>query len=44
MVGHSRQMDTFGIYAHLIHGEDVQTAADLYNVVSRVLDPESLEK
>ena len=42
LVGHSRQMDTFGIYAHLIHGEDVQTAADL--VLSRVLDPESLEK
>ena len=37
LVGHSRQMDTFGIYAHLIHGEDVQTAADLDNVLSRFL-------
>lgn len=44
LVGHSRQMDTFGIYAHLIHGEDVQTAADLDNVLSRILDPENLER
>lgn len=37
LVGHSKQMDTFGVYAHLIQGEDVQTAAMLDNVFDRVI-------
>lgn len=37
LVGHSKQMDTFGVYAHLIQGEDVQTAAMLDVVLDKVL-------
>lgn len=37
LVGHSKQMDTFGVYAHLIQGEDVQTAAMLDGVLDKVL-------
>lgn len=37
LVGHSKQMDTFGVYAHLIQGDDVRTAAMLDGVLDRVL-------
>lgn len=40
LVGHSKQMDTFGVYAHLIQGEDVQTAAMLDVVLDKVLREE----
>ena len=38
LVGHSRQMDTFGVYAHLVQGEDVRTAAALNSVLEMVLN------
>lgn len=38
LVGHSRQMDTFGIYAHLVRGEEAQTAAALDQVLKKVLE------
>lgn len=44
LVGHSRQMDTFGVYAHLVQGEDARTAAALDNVLDRILGDLSLEK
>ena len=37
LVGHSKQMDTFGVYAHLIQGDDVRTAAMLDGVLDKVL-------
>ena len=41
LVGHSKQMDTFGVYAHLVQGEDVRTAAMLEGVLDMVLDAET---
>ena len=37
LVGHSRQMDTYGTYAHLIKGEKQQLAEQLEDVLSKVL-------
>lgn len=37
LVGHSRQMDTYGIYAHLIKGEKQRTAEQLEGVLDKVL-------
>lgn len=37
LVGHSRQMDTYGIYAHLIRGEKQRTAEQLEGVLDKVL-------
>lgn len=38
LVGHSRQMDTFGIYAHLVQGEENRTAEALEGVLQKVLN------
>lgn len=37
LVGHSRQMDTYGVYAHLLAGEEKATADALESVLQRVL-------
>ncbi len=37
LVGHSRQMDTYGVYAHLIEGEEKETTAALESVLQKVL-------
>jgi len=37
LVGHSRQMDTYGIYAHLIEGEEKETTAALESVLQKIL-------
>ena len=37
LVGHSRQMDTYGVYAHLLQGEEEQTALELENKLQKVL-------
>ena len=37
LVGHSRQMDTYGVYAHLLQGEEEQTAQSLENKLQVVL-------
>ncbi len=37
LVGHSRQMDTYGVYAHLVEGEDKVTAEALDSVLQKVL-------
>lgn len=37
LVGHSRQMDTYGTYAHLIKGEKQQLAGQLEDVLNKVL-------
>ena len=39
LVGHSRQMDTFGVYAHLVNGEEQRTADQLEGVLKKVLSP-----
>jgi len=36
LVGHSRTMDTYGIYAHQLDGQDQDTAARLDNLFSRL--------
>ena len=37
LVGHSRQMDTYGIYSHLIKGEKQRTAEQLESILDKVL-------
>ena len=37
LVGHSRQMDTYGVYAHLLQGEKEQTAQFLEDKLQKVL-------
>ena len=37
LVGHSRQMDTYGTYAHLLQGEEVQTAQALEGRLQKLL-------
>lgn len=37
IVGHSKNMDTFGTYGHLLTGEAQQTAEDLGDVFDRIL-------
>lgn len=44
LVGHSRQMDTYGVYAHLVQGEETQTAEHLDTLLQRVLTSKSSEK
>lgn len=41
LVGHSRQMDTYGVYAHLVQGEEVQTAASLDGVLQKILNSQT---
>ena len=38
LVGHSRNMDTFGTYGHEIRGELQQTAAQLDHLFAEILD------
>ncbi len=38
IVGHSKSMDTFGIYGHELDGEDMETAIDLNSLFTRILD------
>lgn len=37
LVGHSRQMDTYGTYAHLLQGEEMQTAQALEGRLQKLL-------
>jgi len=37
LVGHSRSMDTRGVYGHAVNGEDATTAADLSTLLGRFL-------
>ena len=41
LVGHSRQMDTYGVYAHLVQGEELQTATRLDGVLQKILSMET---
>lgn len=40
LVGHSRNMDTFGIYGHLLNGELEETTAEINDIFNRVLHQE----
>lgn len=42
LVGHSRQMDTYGTYAHILQGEETQTAQKLENRLQRLLGDEPI--
>lgn len=37
LVGHSKSMDTFGIYGHELDGEDIETAEELNSLFTKVL-------
>lgn len=37
VVGHSKNMDTFGVYGHLLEGEADKTASDLGNIFEDIL-------
>ena len=37
IVGHSKSMDTFGVYGHIITGESKQTSNDITNLFEKVL-------
>lgn len=43
VVGHSMNMDTFGIYGHYITGEDVETAENITNLFSHVIQRVKVE-
>ena len=43
VVGHSLNMDTFGIYGHYITGEDVETAENITNLFSHVIQRVKVE-
>ena len=38
VIGHSKSMDTFGVYGHAINGESKATAAALENAFEAVLN------
>lgn len=40
LVGHSANMDTYGIYSHFIAGESEKTAANLADIFAEILDQE----
>ena len=40
LVGHSKSMDTFGVYGHALDGEDVQTAQKINGLFERIISPE----
>lgn len=44
LVGHSRNMDTFGVYSHEISGEMQSTASNVSAIFESILTPESKEK
>lgn len=40
LVGHSKSMDTFGVYGHALQGEDTVTAEKVNGLFERILSPE----
>lgn len=40
LVGHSKSMDTFGVYGHALQGEDTATAEKVNGLFERILTPE----
>ncbi|MEG0339555.1 MAG: tyrosine-type recombinase/integrase [Oscillospiraceae bacterium] len=42
IVGHSKNMDTFGIYGHTVDGEDLQTSLQIDAIFKTLLKPTSL--
>lgn len=40
LVGHSKSMDTFGVYGHTLQGEDIQTAQKINGLFERIIMPE----
>lgn len=38
LVGHSRNMDTFGVYGHQLNGEAEQTAAEIGALFEKILE------
>ena len=40
LVGHSKSMDTFGVYGHALDGEDVQTTQKINGLFERIISPE----
>ena len=43
LVGHSRNMDTFGTYGHELNGEDTATARKVTEIFDRLTAPEKAE-
>ena len=39
MVGHSESMDTYGVYAHELHGDEQKRAKILEDVFEQLLSP-----
>ena len=39
-MGHSKSMDTFGVYGHALQGEDTVTAEKVNGLFERILTPE----
>lgn len=44
LVGHSKSMDTFGIYGHYLSGEDQRIAENVNDIFQRLLGVKSAEK
>lgn len=44
LVGHSQSMDTFGVYGHVLQGEDTITAQKINGLFERIITPEKPEK
>lgn len=44
LVGHSQNMDTFGIYGHEINGEQKKTAAEINSLFKHILAPKKSRK
>ena len=41
IVGHSKNMDTFGIYGHKFHGDDQKTANLIEDIFAKILNPKN---
>lgn len=44
IVGHSKNMDTYGIYGHDVEGEAEKTACNINNVFDAIIRPNTAEK
>lgn len=44
LVGHSQNMDTFGVYGHKLDGEDVETAGKINDIFQKILNPRNKEE
>lgn len=44
LVGHSQSMDTFGVYGHILEGEDTRTAKKINGLFEAILTPEKPEE